>query len=144
VLYLAADGLVSSAPGSGTHTLPQSGAPVVLTTPVEAARVVDGRPAVVLFHQLRPKHGQGLPRASVAMTLQDCDGTSCRTLARTTTVLVRTHGGWSRQRVALDGVHTTLAPGHTLRLLLSLRSHPKVSAVVIGYGGSTPSRLLLP
>jgi HD-GYP domain-containing protein (c-di-GMP phosphodiesterase class II) len=144
VLFLSGSGLVTSAPGAGTHALPQSGAALRLDAAVEAARALDGRPTLVLFHQLRPRHGGGLPKASVAVALQDCDGTTCRTLASTTTVLVRKHRGWSTQRVALPAVHTTLAPGHTLRLVLSLRAHANVTAVVLGYGGSTASRLRLP
>jgi hypothetical protein len=144
VLYLSDAGLVASAPPAGRHTLPQSGTPVLLSTPVEVARHVSGRPELVLFHQLVPRHGGGLPRASVAVTLQDCDAAGCHTLGTTTSVLLRKHTGWSTQRVTLPAVRTTLAAGHSLRLVLSLRAHPNVTAVVIGYGGSTPSRLLLP
>jgi hypothetical protein len=148
VLYLSGAGLTASPPDAGRHALPQSGKAVVLAIPVDVARSVQGRPSLVLFHQLQPRRGGGLPRASVLVTLQDCSGSSgiptCRTLASTTSVLVRKRGGWSTQRVTLPEVRTTVAAGHTLRLVLALRAHRNVTAVLVGYGGTTPSRLLLP
>jgi hypothetical protein len=145
LLYLAAGSLVGTVPGAGSLMLPQSGAPITLTVGVDVTRVIDGSPTLVLFHQLKPRHGAGNPRAVVGVALQDCDAAGvCRTFDRKRVLLVRGHRGWTRTTATLDRVHTVIPAGHVLRLVLSLGARSNVTAARIGYGGPSPSRLLLP
>ncbi|HUR52378.1 MAG TPA: HD domain-containing phosphohydrolase [Mycobacteriales bacterium] len=144
VLYVSGHRLGGSLPGAGSLSLAGSGTPVRLGVAVDAPRTVSGVPQVMLFQQLRTRHGQGLPRAEVSLTLLDCGPAGCRTLAHATAVLVRRHGGWQQQRVSLGRVSTTVASGHVVRLALSVKARRNVNSVLVGYGGPTPSRLLLP
>jgi hypothetical protein len=144
VLYLAGGlHLVGTVPASGTVTVHQGGGAVAFGVALEADATLTGTPRVVLFHALRARHGEGSPRAAVRVVLSDCGGGSCRTLSTGSAVLKRTKNGYAEQSVRMRALDTSVPAGHVLRVSLSLVSHENVSDLVVAYGGTTTSRLVL-
>jgi hypothetical protein len=143
LLYLAAEArLLDVATVEGSVTVPRGGRPVGFGLHVRVDTPLHGTPRLALYHQLLPRHGNGLPKATVHVDLLDCRLT-CRVLSPGAAVLTRTHDGWVRQVVPLSAVDTVLPAGDDLRVAVSLVSRQNVSGIVLGYGGSTPSGLLL-
>jgi hypothetical protein len=78
----------------------------------------------------------------VHVDLLDC-ASSCRTMSTGSAALTRTHDGWSRQVVTLSPFDTTVRAGDVLTVSLVLVSRQNLSGLLVGFGGTTPSGLLL-
>ena len=143
MLFLGPDSdLVGELPGSSSVTVP-GGNGISFDVAAAAPATLTGAPTVVLFHSMRTRHGHGQPRAVVRVVLADCLGGSCRTLSTGSAVLARPRTGYAEQSVTLTALDTVLAAGHELRVSLVLMSRVNVSGLVVGIGGTTPSRLVL-
>jgi hypothetical protein len=142
-LYLAAEArLLDIAAVGGSVTVPRGGTPVRFGVSVDVDTRITGTPRMVLFHQLVPRHGKGLPKAWVHVDLLDCSAT-CRTLSTGAAVLERTHDGWVRQVIPLSAVDTVVRAGHELRVSVVLVSRQNLTSLLVGFGGTVPSGLRL-
>ena len=143
VLYLAAEArLLDIASAGGSVTVPQGGTPIRFGAHVDVDTHLTGSPRMVLFQQLVPRHGNGLPRATVHVDLLDC-APSCRLLSTGSADLARTHDGWVRQVIPMSPVDAVVLAGDDLRVSVVLVSHQNLAGLLVGFGGSTPSGLLL-
>jgi hypothetical protein len=96
----------------------------------------------VLSHRLLPRHGGGLPKATVRVAQLDCR-LGCRTLSTGAAVLSRSHDGWVRQVLPLSALDELVRAGHDLRLSFVLVSRQNVSGLRLGFGSGAPSGLVL-
>jgi HD-GYP domain-containing protein (c-di-GMP phosphodiesterase class II) len=143
VLYLAAEArLVGVVSAGGSVTVPHGGWPVGFSVHVDPELQLSGTPRLVVVDRLATRHGNGLPKAVLQVSLLDC-GSSCRTLSTGSASLDRSHDDWVRQTIPMSAVDAVVPAGHDLRVTLSLVSHDNVTGLVVGFGAGAPSRLLL-
>jgi len=128
---------------SGTVWVPGGGRPVPFSHTLSEGMTLTGVPRMVLFDDLRTRHGRGLPSATVRVTLADCFEGSCRTLSTGSASVVRRRSGYGEQSVSMSPVDVVVASGHDLRVTLALVSHDNATGMVVALGGRTSSRLLL-
>jgi hypothetical protein len=142
LLYLAAGGGLSAQLPVGGSVVVQAGGSVSLFADrTTTGWVLQGAPVATLSADLQTWRGQGNPRSTVMLTLQDC-GTTCRTLS-IGSVLVPQRHGLQTLAVRMTPVDAVVPAGHLLELGLSVRGSTNVRALSVLLGGSTPSTLRL-
>jgi hypothetical protein len=141
VLFLAPQGTLSTTgQPSGTASARPGGAAAAFSVAVSGTLRLTGVPTLVLFEQLQSRHGRGHPSASLIVNLQDCQGSTCRTLSTGSTGLPQA-AGVQELVVALGRVDTVVRAGDVLRVSVYVVGRDNVDSLTVLFGGSTPSRL---